>query len=92
METQLAASHNSPLDSSEKSAREIPLFPMGLRLILGLPLALALPKLSPTRLQTGETEGRRICPQIATAVRSPSGGGGGGFDFRSKPARCFLLR
>jgi hypothetical protein len=45
---------------------------------LGLPLALARPESAESRTKLGETEGQRTCPLNAIAVRSPSGGGGGG--------------
>lgn len=54
---------------------------MSKRLVLGLMLALALRELSRPATLTGETEGRRICPVNATAVRSALRAAGvGGFD------------
>jgi hypothetical protein len=72
----LARYHASRMDEAELLFR----FQQYAGLGLPLPLALALRESSQPRLVAGETEGRRILPQDAIAVRSPSGGGGGGVD------------
>jgi len=56
---------------------------------LGLPLALALPKSAEPRTIPGETEGHESSALNAIAVRSPSGGGGGGVDLAVAVDRCW---